>query len=91
MSIGFNCERCKKKIKAPEGAGGKWGNCPHCGHSCYIPLPRSEDEEELKLAPIDESQETRYGEMMRQTHNLTKKILHEKESRADGGVLNEIE
>ena len=77
MSISFHCESCKNKIKAPDGAGGKWGNCPYCHHRCYIPLPRSEDEEELKLAPINELEESRVDDLMRETHSLTQNILHQ--------------
>ena len=84
MSISFHCESCKKKIKAPDTAGGKWGNCPHCQHKCYIPLPASDDGgDELTLAPIDEGAETKYGAMMRETHHLTHDILHEMEDEED--------
>ena len=79
MSISFHCEQCKKKIKAPDDTGGKWGNCPHCNHRCYIPRPPSPDDEELKLAPIGESEEDQYSQMMRETRDLTQNILHEKE------------
>jgi len=79
MSISFHCEQCKKKIKAPDDTGGKWGNCPHCNHRCYIPRPPSPDDEELKLAPIGESEEERYNRLMRETRDLTQNILHEKE------------
>ena len=90
MGISFDCESCKKKVKAPDGAGGKWGNCPHCNHRCYIPLPASafENEEELKLAPMEEDDETQYDAMMRETHDLTKNILHEtavEDEEADAG------
>ena len=78
MSVSFNCPRCKKKIKAPDKAGGKYGNCPHCNYPCYIPSSRDENEPELKLAPIDEKEESRYGEMMRETHSMTKNILHQR-------------
>ena len=77
MSISFHCESCKKKIKAPDEAGGKWGSCPFCKHRCYVPLPKTEDEEELQLAPIDESEESRIERMMKETHHLTQNILHE--------------
>ncbi len=77
MSISFHCESCKKKVKAPDTAGGKWGNCPHCKHRCYIPLPQSADEEELTLAPLDESEETQYGHLMRETHNLRQNLLRQ--------------
>ena len=75
MSISFHCESCKKKIKAPDSAGGKWGHCPHCKHRNYIPLPRAEDEPELRLIPLDESDETQMEHLMRETKNLTKQIL----------------
>ena len=77
MSISFHCESCKKKIKAPDQAGGKWGNCPYCKHRCYIPLPKTGEEEELRLAPVDELEESRIDAMMRETHTLTQNILHE--------------
>lgn len=77
MSIKFTCERCKKKVKAPDKAGGKWGSCPHCDHKCYVPLPPAPEEEELTLAPLDETQEIEYEEKMRETRNLTQNILQE--------------
>jgi hypothetical protein len=77
MSISFHCESCKLKIKAPDTAGGKWGNCPYCKHRCYVPMPKSEDEEELRLAPIDESEESKIGLLKTQTHVLTRQLLHE--------------
>jgi hypothetical protein len=79
MSISLHCESCKKKIKAPDVSGGKWGNCPFCNHRCYIPRPPSSDDEELKLAPVDASDETRYGQLMRETRDLRQNILQEKE------------
>lgn len=95
MPISFSCESCKQKIKAPDGAGGKWGSCPHCKHRCYIPLPKSDDEPELRLAPIDEAEESKIGVMMSQTHALTRQILHEMEAPDDtkpaaaGGAVDE--
>jgi len=92
MGISFHCQNCKKKIKAPDGAGGKWGSCPHCKNKCYIPLPAASDEEEIKLAPIDANDETMYEEMMKETHGLTQRILHEtedNESSRQSGSFNE--
>ena len=77
MSISFHCQRCKKKIKAPDNAGGNWGNCPHCKYKCYIPLPPDNDEPELKLEPIDDDEENRYNKMMRETYNTAQNLLHE--------------
>lgn len=77
MTISFSCECCKKKVKAPDTAGGKWGACPYCKHRCYIPLPKSDDEPELVLAPIDESELSHIDDLMKETHSLTQRILHE--------------
>ena len=79
MSISFHCENCKKKVNAPDGTGGKWGRCPHCNHRCYIPLPKSKGEGELKLAPIDPNEEVEYEKMIKETQDLRQDILHEKE------------
>jgi len=84
MPITFHCECCKQKIKAPDEAGGKWGNCPHCQHRCYIPMPVSEDEPELRLAPIDQTEETQYEQMMHETRSLTQNILHERQTPREG-------
>jgi hypothetical protein len=75
MSINLHCESCKKKIKAPDATGGKWGQCPYCKHRCYIPLPKSDDEPELVLQPLDESEKTQMDKLMRETKDLTKQIL----------------
>jgi len=80
MPISFHCECCKKKIEAPDEAGGKWGQCPYCHHRCYVPSPPSDDEPELTLVPLDEEEERRRDEMMRETYNLTQNILHEKDT-----------
>jgi hypothetical protein len=90
MSINFHCESCKKKIKAPDQAGGKWGNCPYCKHRCYIPLPKTEEEEELRLAPIDELEESRIDDMMRETHNLTQNILHQSQMPDDSPAASAV-
>ena len=90
MTISLHCESCKKKIKAPDETGGKWGRCPHCKHKNYIPLPKSPDEPELKLIPLDESDETQIDQLMRETKDITKEILSqsslpEEDAAAQGG------
>jgi len=75
MPISFHCQSCKKKIKAPDNAGGKWGNCPFCKHRCYIPSARSADEPELKLAPLDPSEETQINSLIKETKTLTQSLL----------------
>ena len=83
MPITLHCESCKKKIIAPDNAGGKWGKCPFCGHRSYIPMPETGEEEELKLAPIDENEEKQYNQMMKETFAITENLLHIKEDPAE--------
>src|SRR5512133_1632954 len=77
MPIKFNCSLCGKKIEAPDSAGGKWGKCPGCHNKVYVPQPVSE-EEELKLAPVDETEEQRQRKLMLETFQITTDILQEK-------------
>ncbi|MHC4460674.1 MAG: hypothetical protein ACYS6W_03330 [Planctomycetota bacterium] len=77
MTITFHCEHCGKKIEAPDSAGGKRGKCPACHNKVYVPGPDSD--EELTLAPIDESEEERKKRLMAETHKLTQDILQERE------------
>jgi hypothetical protein len=77
MSIIFHCEHCGKKIKASDGAGGKWEKCPACHNKVYV--PSLDSEEELKLAPIDGDNEEKQKELMYETYHLTQEILLERE------------
>jgi hypothetical protein len=76
MVIKFHCSYCGKKIEAPDTAGGKWGKCPACHAKLYVPQPQADDE--LKLAPIDESEEQRKKQLLQETFRLTQDILQEK-------------
>jgi len=78
MSITFHCEYCGKKIEAPDSAGGKWGKCPACHNKLYVPNVGSD--EELKLAPTDESNEAKQKQLMAETYELTQDILLERET-----------
>ncbi len=78
MSIKFHCDHCGKKIEAQDGAGGKWGKCPACHNKIYIPDLIADDE--LKLAPINETEEKRKNRLMAETHQLTQDILQEREA-----------
>jgi DNA-directed RNA polymerase subunit RPC12/RpoP len=81
MPIIFHCEACKKKIQAPDNTGGKYANCPHCKHRVYIPLPKTElGDDEIKLAPLDEEEERRKAQLMRETYNLQQTLLKQKEA-----------
>ena len=77
MAIIGHCDHCGKKIEAPDSSGGKWGKCPACHNKLYVPGPDSD--EELKLAPIDESEEERERRLMAEAHKLTQDILQERD------------
>jgi DNA-directed RNA polymerase subunit RPC12/RpoP len=77
MAIIFHCNHCGKKIEAADSAGGKWGKCPACHSKLYVPRP--EPDEELKLAPIDETEEEKRKRLMAETYKLTQDILQERE------------
>ncbi|MFH1370834.1 MAG: hypothetical protein ABII09_06065 [Planctomycetota bacterium] len=84
MSITFHCEQCGKKIEAPDAAGGKWGKCPGCKNKVYVPSVQQEEEEELRLAPLDSEEERRKRELMAETVRLREDILSETEAPEDG-------
>lgn len=77
MAISFHCSYCGKKIEAADSAGGKWGRCPACRKKIYVPL--QDDNEELKLAPMDESEEEKRKQLMAETYQLRQDILQERE------------
>lgn len=77
MSIIFHCDHCGKKIEAADSAGGRWGKCPACHNRLYV--PSSHSGEELKLAPIDETDLEREKRLLDETHKLTQDILQERE------------
>jgi hypothetical protein len=86
MAIKLHCNACGKKIEAPDSAGGKWGKCPACHTKIYVPLPQTDDDE-LKLAPLDETEEQKQKQLMQETFQLTQHILEEKgPSEAPGTV-----
>src|SRR5690242_19935506 len=39
MPISFSCQRCGKKLKAPDNAAGKTSKCPGCGSPVTCPEP----------------------------------------------------
>ena len=77
MSIAIHCEHCGKKIEAPDNAAGKWGKCPACHNKVYV--PSLDNDEELKLAPVDESEQKRQQELLAETNKLRQDILSENE------------
>ena len=78
MAITFHCEHCGKKIEAADTAGGKWGKCPACHNKLYVPSP--DTGEELRLAPVDETDLERKRRLMAETYKLTQDILQERDA-----------
>ena len=62
MPITFQCEHCRKQVKAPDGAGGKRGKCPHCGQSNYIPMPADGEDDVIPVVEVDDEEEKRRRE-----------------------------
>ena len=94
MPIKLHCDHCGKKIEAPDSAGGKWGKCPACHNKVYVPLPATEDDE-LKIAPLDESEVQKQRQLMEETFRLTRDILEEQNapeapSSGTGGSAPEV-
>jgi DNA-directed RNA polymerase subunit RPC12/RpoP len=77
MTITFHCSHCGKKVEAQDSTAGKWAKCPACRNKIYVPDLR--DDEDLKLAPIDETEEEKEKRLMAETHRLTQDILQERE------------
>ncbi|MBN2456946.1 MAG: hypothetical protein JXB29_10520 [Sedimentisphaerales bacterium] len=77
MGISFHCKYCGKAIEAPDEAGGKWAKCPACHNKIYV--PKIIKGEELKISPLDESEQEREKRLMAETHKLTQDILLEKD------------
>ncbi|MCK4660151.1 MAG: hypothetical protein KAV82_11570 [Phycisphaerae bacterium] len=83
MGIEFHCPKCGKQIRAPGTAGGKWGKCPYCKQSVYIPTP-SEEIEEIPLAPIDEDAQARERRLEAEARNLTTTLDREEPGKYAG-------
>ena len=78
MSITFHCNHCGKKIEAKDSVGGKWAPCPSCHNKIYVP-GLVEDIDDLKLAPIDETEEERRKRLIQESYLITQAILEEKD------------
>ncbi|RKY25671.1 MAG: hypothetical protein DRP62_00620 [Planctomycetota bacterium] len=88
MAITFHCKYCGKKIEVPDSAGGKWGKCPACHNKVYV--PSDDSGEELKVAPIDESNDAKQKKLMAETYKLTQDILLERKAPDELSSASEI-
>ena len=78
MAIELKCEHCEKLIQAPDELGGNMGQCPHCGHSMYIPLPAGETSEPLELEQEDPQDEAQREKLMAKTRQAMLNLLQDK-------------
>ena len=78
MPIQFNCNHCGKKMEAQDSAAGKWAACPACHKKIFVPSPQTEDDDELTLAPIDETGEEKRKRLVQESYQIAQAILKEK-------------
>lgn len=78
MAITVICETCGKKIDAPEKAAGKWGKCPGCQSRVFVPQIENDEDDELRLAPIDEAEEQRKRQLLAESFRIEQDILSQK-------------
>ncbi|MCG3125350.1 MAG: hypothetical protein CHACPFDD_00168 [Phycisphaerae bacterium] len=74
MAIEFHCPYCSATVRAGDEYAGKRGKCPHCHQSVYIPTP-PERIETLDMSPLDARSEQERERLLRETKDLTRKIL----------------
>ncbi len=84
MAIVFQCEHCEKDIEVPDELGGQMGECPHCGHSMYIPLASGAESEALELTEIDLAEEDRIQKEMEQSRQTMRRIWSDRTSAKAG-------
>jgi len=89
MSIVFHCEHCGNRITAKDEAAGKWGTCPACHNKLYIPDLNAEADD-LKLAPIDESEEAEKKRLLEETFEITQEILKTKADKKNQESLRSV-
>ena len=78
MAIEFQCEHCEQNIRASDELGGRMGQCPHCGHSMYIPLPAGTASEALELDEVDPQDEAQRQQLMEQTRQTLHKLWQDR-------------
>lgn len=78
MPIEFHCPFCGRTVRAPDEHAGRHGKCPSCHQSVYVPTP-SEQIEPLLIAPLDDSFESEKARMERESRELQRRLLRERE------------
>lgn len=73
MSIELHCPSCNRLIRAPDGAGGRKGKCPHCQNKVYIPTVVSDDDV-IPIAPLDPEFEAHEAQLRRESASYAASI-----------------
>lgn len=89
MPIEFHCDHCGKKVRCENEAAGKRGRCPFCKQSVYIPTP-SEDIEPIDLAPLNEAEEKKRASLLKETSEVSSKILRDNRSTPEVSAVPKI-
>ncbi len=76
MSIEFHCSSCNRLIRAPKEASGKYGKCPYCKQSVYVPLP-ADELDEIPMKPLDPREEARRQRLRHEDVALAAAVDHE--------------
>jgi len=76
MTIEFHCSHCGKLVRTTEENAGKFGKCPTCHQSVYIPTP-SDELEPLRLTPVDEGAERNRHRLEQEARELAQKLRDE--------------
>jgi hypothetical protein len=66
-------------MEAQDSAAGKWAACPACHKKIYVPSPKTEEDDELTLAPIDETEEEKRKRLLQESYQIAQAILKEKD------------
>ena len=85
MAIEFKCEHCERIIRAADELGGRMGQCPHCGHSMYIPLPAGEVSEALELDEVNPEEEAQRQELIAETRRTMHKLWQDRAAAESSG------
>lgn len=80
MAIEFHCHHCGHHVRTTDENAGKYGKCPHCHQSVYIPTP-SDAIEPLRLAPVDEADARERQRLIDEARNIARRL------REEGGEL----
>jgi len=75
MSVEFHCEHCGKGLRVPDDQSGRKGQCPACGGPVYIPA--ADDEGEIPIAPIDETEERRRRQAAAEDAAIQRRLISE--------------